>query len=51
MSQIDIYIKPNDKIKLVRKANKYGVSVSKLMVTAALKCDESILSEDVLDDR
>ncbi len=37
MGQIDIYIKDDDKIKLVRKASKMRISVSKLMVRAALE--------------
>ena len=50
MAQLDIYIKPKEKVELTRKAKKYGVSISKLMVIAALKCDKSVLLEDVFDD-
>lgn len=35
--RIEIYIMPGDKIKLIRKAQKLGFSVSKLMVHAALE--------------
>jgi response regulator of citrate/malate metabolism len=49
MAQLDIYIKDEDKIKLIRKASRMNISVSKLMVGAALKCDKIVL-EDVKDD-
>ena len=39
MSQLDIYVKPKDKVKLTRKAKKYGVSISKLLVISALNFD------------
>ncbi|SIM67246.1 hypothetical protein [Cuniculiplasma divulgatum] len=45
MAQLDIYIKPKDKVKLTRKANKFNVSISKLMVTAALMCDKEVMEE------
>ena len=45
MGQMDIYIRNEEKIILIRKANKFGVSVSKLMVTSALMCDEEVMEE------
>ena len=43
MNQLDIYVKPKDKLKLTRKAKKYGVSISKLLVTAALNFEGETL--------
>lgn len=39
MSQLDIYIRDEDKIRLIRKASKMRISLSKLMVGAALEYD------------
>jgi hypothetical protein len=45
MGQLDIYVRPQDKVKLIRKAKKMEVSLSKLMVRAALEY-EGKLKED-----
>ena len=37
MAQLDIYIRSEDKVRLIRKANKMNISLSKLMVNAALE--------------
>ncbi len=37
VNRIDIYVQPRSKTKLRRKANKLGISVSSLMVKAALE--------------
>lgn len=34
--RVNIYLRPEVKIKLVKKANKMGLSLSKLLVKAAL---------------
>jgi hypothetical protein len=36
INRVDIYIRPNEKVALIRKANKLGLSLSKLLVQAAL---------------
>lgn len=35
-----IYMRPELKVKLIRKAEKYNVSLSKLLVNAALQYEE-----------
>ena len=49
MAQLDIYIRNEDKIKLMRKAQKMNISISKLMVRAALEyqsCKEEKMQDD-----
>lgn len=36
-NRLDIYVKPIDKIHLMRKAHRLGLSLSKLLVQAALE--------------
>ncbi len=36
MSSLNVYVKADDKVKLLRKSRRLGVSVSKLMVESAL---------------
>ncbi len=35
-NRLDVYVKPIDKIRLMRKAHRLGLSTSKLLVKAAL---------------
>ncbi len=48
MSTIDVYIKADDKIKLLQKARKMGISVSRLLVLGVL--NYNLPEEPVVDD-
>lgn len=41
MSTLDVYVKANDKIKLLQKARKMGISVSQLLVLGGLSYSRS----------
>lgn len=36
MSTINVYVRPDDKIKLLRKSDRLGISLSKLLIESAL---------------
>jgi hypothetical protein len=41
MSTLDVYVKADDKIKLLQKARKMGISVSQLLVLGGLSYSRS----------
>lgn len=45
MAQLDIYVRSEDKTKLMRKAYRMHISLSKLMVSAALQYELPIVED------
>jgi hypothetical protein len=45
MPTLNIYIQPGEKIKLIRKANKLGISLSRLMIVASLAYEAKLGEE------
>ncbi len=43
-ARTNIYIRPSEKVKIMRKAQRMGITMSKLLVMAAL--DYDILNEE-----